>query len=73
MILNDKQIKKLSEEKEIDKNRVRPLDADLQIPDISKFKNHTGWKPQIKFEKTMLDLLDYWRKKVNSKRTFINR
>ena len=58
---------------EIDKNRVRPLDADLQIPDISKFKNHTGWKPQIKFEKTMLDLLDYWRKKVNSKRTFINR
>ena len=32
-----------------------------------KFKNHTGWKPQIKFEKTMLDLLDYWRKKLTPK------
>jgi len=57
----------------VEKNRVRPLDADLQIPDTSKFKNHTGWEPQIKFEKTMLDLLGYWRKKVNSKGIFINR
>jgi GDP-mannose 4,6-dehydratase len=48
----------------IDKNRLRPIDADLQIPDMSKFVNHTGWKPKIKFEKTMKDLLDYWRKKV---------
>ena len=26
----------------IDKNRLRPIDADLQIPDCTKFKNHTG-------------------------------
>jgi GDPmannose 4,6-dehydratase len=40
---------------------IRPLDADLQVPDISKFQNHTGWKPEISFEKTMGDLLNYWR------------
>jgi GDP-mannose 4,6-dehydratase len=47
-----------------DKNRMRPIDADLQIPNTKKFRLHTGWKPEIKFEKTMIDLLDYWREKV---------
>ncbi len=51
----------------VDKNRVRPIDADLQIPDISKFSNHTGWRPLISFEKSMLDLLNFWRVKVKSK------
>lgn len=49
---------------EIDKSRLRPIDADLQIPNTEKFYNHTGWKPIIKFEKTMEDLLNYWRDKV---------
>ena len=56
----------------VDKKRLRPIDADLQIPDCSKFKNHTGWKPKVKFEKTMLDLLTYWREKVK-KNNFLNR
>jgi len=51
----------------IDKNRIRPIDADLQVPDTTKFKKHTGWKPKYKFEKTMLDLLNYWREKVKDK------
>lgn len=45
-------------------NRVRPLDADLQIPDLSKFKEHYDWKPVITFEQTMSDLLQYWRDRV---------
>ena len=49
----------------IDKERLRLLDADLQIPNTEKFKKHTGWKPEISFEKTMLDLLNYWRDEVN--------
>lgn len=49
---------------EIDKSRLRPIDADLQIPNTEKFYIHTGWKPIIKFEKTMEDLLNYWRDKV---------
>lgn len=49
---------------EIDPERLRPLDADLQIPDIGKFNKHTGWKPEIPFEKTMVDLLHYWRERI---------
>ena len=48
----------------VDKDRLRPIDADLQIPDCTKFKEHTGWKPEISYEKTMKDLLDYWRERV---------
>jgi nucleoside-diphosphate-sugar epimerase len=53
---------------EIDQSRLRPIDADLQVPDPSKFINHTGWQPEILFEKTMSDLLDYWRVEVSNRR-----
>ncbi len=49
---------------EVDSERLRPIDADLQVPDISKFSRHTGWKPEIPFEETMRDWLDYWRGRV---------
>ena len=49
----------------IDKNRLRPIDADLQLPSTEKFNKHTGWKPEISFEETMHDLLNYWREKVS--------
>ena len=44
----------------VDPDRLRPIDTDLQMPDCRKFKKHTGWEPQISFETTMRDLLDYW-------------
>ena len=47
-----------------DPDRLRPIDADLQVPDTSKFTNHTGWKPVIPYRTTILDLLNYWRSKV---------
>lgn len=47
-----------------DPQRLRPVDADLQVPDCRKFKRHTGWEPQIPYEKTMEDLLNYWRERV---------
>ena len=49
---------------EIDIERLRPIDADLQVPDTSAFSAHTGWKPSIPYEQTMLDLLNYWREKI---------
>lgn len=58
---------------EIDPERLRPIDADLQIPDIRKFEQHTGWKPEISFEKTMKDLLDYWRDKINQSVSYLVR
>jgi len=58
---------------ETDVQRLRPLDADLQVPDTGKFTKHTGWLPEIPFEKTMQDLLDYWRDRVKSGRIFLTR
>lgn len=49
---------------ETDSDRLRPIDADLQVPDTTKFREHTGWKPEIPFETTMRDLLEYWRERV---------
>lgn len=49
-----------------DPGRLRPVDADLQVPDCTKFREHTGWYPVIPFEQTMADLLEYWRAKVRS-------
>lgn len=46
-------------------DRLRPIDADLQIPDVLKFSQHTGWVPEIGFDQTMTDLLDYWREKID--------
>lgn len=56
-----------------DPERLRPIDADLQVPDCRKFKAHTGWEPEIPFEKTMHDLLDYWRARVGKGETFLTR
>jgi GDPmannose 4,6-dehydratase len=50
---------------EVDKSRLRPIDADLQIPNTEKFRKHTGWVPTYSFETTMNDLLNYWREKIS--------
>lgn len=56
-----------------DPERLRPIDADLQVPDCRKFKKHTGWEPEISFERTMTDLLNYWRKRVERGEVFLTR
>lgn len=58
---------------EVDKERLRPIDADLQIPDCRKFKAHTGWEPQISFKTTMNDLLEYWRKRLEQNGEYLIR
>ena len=56
-----------------DPERLRPIDADLQIPDCRKFKEHTGWQPNIPYEKTMEDLLNYWRDRIKKGHEFLTR
>lgn len=56
-----------------DPERLRPIDADLQVPNTKKFEEHTGWKPEIAFETTMKDLLQYWRGRVSSGSNFLVR
>ena len=47
-----------------DPDRMRPSDVPILLGDNSKFVAKTGWKPEIVFEKTMEDLLNYWRERV---------
>ena len=58
---------------ETDPERLRPIDADLQVPNTAKFEKHTGWKPEIPFEQTMMDLLNYWRERVKGNKIFLTR
>lgn len=47
-----------------DPARMRPSDVELLIGSYEKFKSATGWVPEIPLEKTLKDLLDYWRLKI---------
>ncbi len=51
-------------EVKLDPNRMRPSDVQVLLGDCAKIKEATDWKPEIPFEITMLDLLQYWRMKV---------
>jgi GDP-4-dehydro-6-deoxy-D-mannose reductase len=49
---------------EIDPERLRPSDVEILLGDSTKFKDQTGWEPQIPFDQTLQDLLDYWRESL---------
>jgi GDPmannose 4,6-dehydratase/GDP-4-dehydro-6-deoxy-D-mannose reductase len=51
-------------EHRVDPARLRPSDVTLQIPDTSKFRAATGWRPTIPARQTLADLLDYHRRGV---------
>lgn len=55
---------KVKVEVRTDPTRMRPSDVEILIGDNSKFVKKTGWKPMIPFEKTMEDLLNYWRENL---------
>lgn len=46
---------------------LRPADVTLQIPDVSKFRKETGWKPKYSFEESVDFLLDYCRNEIKNK------
>lgn len=47
-----------------DPKKIRPSDIPITVGDNLKFKKQTGWRPEVPFEKTMEDLLNYWRERV---------
>jgi GDP-4-dehydro-6-deoxy-D-mannose reductase len=50
-------------------NLLRASDVPILLGDCSKFKEATNWEPQIPFDKTLLDLLNFWRDHVAQKVT----
>ncbi len=65
------EIKDIRVEKDLE--RIRPIDADLQVPNTAKFRAITGWEPTIPFEQTMADLLEYWRERLRGGQSFLTR
>tara|TARA_Y100001970_G_scaffold292708_1_gene435346 strand:- start:2226 stop:3221 length:996 start_codon:yes stop_codon:yes gene_type:complete len=51
----------------LNKDLLRPSDVTLQIPNVKKFKKVTGFVPKVKFEDSILKLLDYWREQADKK------
>lgn len=46
---------------EEDPDRMRPSDVEILRGDFAEFHKATGWEPNIPFEKTLEDTLNYWR------------
>ena len=49
---------------ELDPERVRPGDATVLALDASRLRARTGWTPRVPLERSLADLLDYWRAAV---------
>jgi GDP-4-dehydro-6-deoxy-D-mannose reductase len=49
---------------ETDSNKLRPSDIPDFVADYSKMHKLTGWKPEISFEKSLEDILNFWREQV---------
>jgi GDP-4-dehydro-6-deoxy-D-mannose reductase len=52
---------------EIDPSLLRPSDVTMQVADTGKFERATGWEPRIPFERTIREVLDYWRLRVGQR------
>ncbi|MCK4809555.1 MAG: GDP-mannose 4,6-dehydratase [Candidatus Omnitrophica bacterium] len=49
----------------VDPQLLRPSDVTLQIPCIDKFRNDTGWEPEVPLKETLKDMLDYWKDQLS--------
>ena len=47
-----------------DPGRLRPSDLPVLCGDATKARRAVGWRPEIPFEQTLRDVLDYWRARV---------
>jgi len=52
-------------EHSVDPSLLRPSDVTLQIPDTTKYQNATGWRPQIPVRRTLEDLLEFHRRRLD--------
>jgi len=50
---------------EVVRERMRPFDDPIYVGDNSKLLA-LGWEPQTPFKKTLSDMLDYWRQKLDA-------
>jgi GDP-4-dehydro-6-deoxy-D-mannose reductase len=53
----------------VDASRLRSADAPALVGDPGRLRAATGWEPTIPLDRTLGDLLDYWRERVGMKAT----
>ncbi len=46
---------------ETDPGLMRPSDTPIMLGDATRLRRETGWQPEIPFDRTLDDLLNYWR------------
>ncbi len=51
---------------QVDPARLRPSDIPDLVCDFSKIEAEVGWRPTIPLERTLRDLLDYWRSRIGA-------
>jgi GDP-D-mannose dehydratase len=52
-----------------DPARLRPSDVPVLRGSAEKIEKAVGWRPTIPLEKTLTDLLEYWRQRIRSRAT----
>ncbi len=45
----------------VDPEKFRPVDQPIVLGSFERLARETGWRPQIPMDRTLADLLDYWR------------
>jgi GDP-4-dehydro-6-deoxy-D-mannose reductase len=49
-----------------DPERTRLVDVPCLVADCTRIADRTGWQTQISFERSLSDVLDYWREQVHT-------
>ena len=55
---------KVTIETSTDEERLRPVDVPLMCGSAQALRTETGWRPEIPLERTMGDLLQWWRERL---------
>jgi len=50
----------------VDPARIRPTEIPVLEGDSTRFREATGWRPEITFERTLADTLNWWRSNLKS-------
>ena len=54
---------------DVDPAKLRKIDMPVQMGSNQKIVEETGWSPEIPIERTLRDLLIYWRRKLGKEKT----
>jgi GDP-4-dehydro-6-deoxy-D-mannose reductase len=50
----------------VDPAKLRPVDQPIVVGSFDRLSRETGWTPEIPIDRTLVDLLDYWRARQRS-------